>query len=92
MAARTETGRVDFLIGNLRAVKGEFADIDDTDTWDPGLSIIETVWIHNRTANPTANEVNATITNGTAGGANQARVTFDAQSANQSLVVTAIGC
>lgn len=91
MAARTETRRVDGLLGNLRFVKGEFADIDDADTWDPGLAIVEWVTVQNRTANPATTEVNATITNGTAGGANQARVTFDTEGNNLSLVAVAYG-
>ena len=91
MAALTETAgtRRDLIFGNIRAVKGAFADVDDGDTWTPGLAIIDQVIVQNRTANPTASEVNTTVSTP----ANrQAVITFDNEAANQSLVVTAYGC
>lgn len=93
MAARTPGAgtRRDLVMGNIRGVKGEFTDIDDGDTWVPGLAIVETVLIHPRTANPSTHTVSATISNGTAGAGNQATITFDTESANNDLVVTAFG-
>ena len=88
MAARTETGRLEAITGHMRMVTGTFADIDDTDTWTPGLSIIHNLIINNESANPTATEVNATWTTP----ANrQAVVTFDTEAANNLLRVTALG-
>lgn len=91
MPALTESARRDFIIGNYRAVKGEFSSVSDNDTWDPGLAIVKWVSVANRTANPTGNAVHVQISNGTAGGANQARITFDTQANGQSLVVVAVG-
>ena len=43
MAAAAETAgtRRDFVLGNLRGVKADITSVDDTDTWTPGLSIVE---------------------------------------------------
>ena len=90
MAALTPTAgtRVDMVFGNVRAVRAAFADVDDADTWVPGLAVIHQVLVQNRTANPTATEVNTTVTTP----ANrQATVTFDTEGDNLSLVVTAFG-
>lgn len=91
--AVTAGTRRDFVLGNLRAVKATLTSVDDGDTWVPGLSIVETIQILNTTADPTGNEINASITNGTAGGSNQATVTFDVQSGatNQSVIAVAYG-
>ena len=90
MAALTPTAgtRRDFIMGNTRAVKANFADVDDADTWVPGLSIVEQIIVQNRTANPTATEVNATST---APATRQAVITFDTEGNNLELTVTAIG-
>lgn len=43
MAAVAETAgtRRDLIMGNLRGVKVDLTSVDNTDTWDPGLAIIE---------------------------------------------------
>ena len=90
MAALTPTAgtREDMILGNVRAVKAAFADVDDADTWVPGLSVIHQVLVQNRTANPTTTEVNATVTTPAT---RQAVITFDTEGNNLSLVVTAFG-
>ena len=90
MAALTPTAgtRVDMVTGNKRWVVAAFADVDDADTWTPGLSIIDQVLVMNRTANPTTTEVNSTVTTPAT---RQAVITFDTEGNNLSLVVTAFG-
>lgn len=43
MAAVAETAgtRRDLIWGNMRVVKANLTSVDDTDTWTPGLAIIE---------------------------------------------------
>ena len=43
MAAAAETAgtRRDLIMGNMRGVKADLTSIDNTDTWTPGLAIIE---------------------------------------------------
>lgn len=43
MAAVAETAntRRESLVGSLRMVKADLTSVDDTDTWTPGLAIIE---------------------------------------------------
>lgn len=43
MAAVAETAgtRRDLIQGNLRAVKADLTSVDNTDTWVPGLAVIE---------------------------------------------------
>ena len=45
MAAVAETAgsRRDLIMGGMRAVKADITSVDDTDTWAPGLAIIEHV-------------------------------------------------
>jgi len=45
LAAVTETAgtRIEWITGALRNVKADITSVDDTDTWTPGLAIIEYV-------------------------------------------------
>lgn len=92
MAAITETAatRRDFVLGNMRAVKVDVTSVDDADTWDPGLAIIEHFDFRPTTAAATT-QWGATIAQGTAGGANQARVTFVLESGTLAGSVVAYG-
>jgi hypothetical protein len=74
MAAVTETSgtRRELITGRMRIVKASLADVDTTDTWDPGLSIIEHFSFTPTTAGATT-QWGATISNPAS---RQARVTF----------------
>lgn len=84
MAAVTETLRRDLIMGNMRGVKAHLADVDATDTWDPGLSIVEFFTFLPQTS-AAGSQWGATITQGTAGGANQARITFNVEGSDDTL-------
>mgnify|MGYP001561737441 CR=1 FL=1 len=90
MAAVAETAgsRRDMIMGNWRVVSATLTSVDDTDTWTPGLSIIEQMIITNEDAAAPAVAIGATWTTP----ANrQAVVTFGVESGSQSVRATVIG-
>lgn len=76
MAAAAETAgtRREFVLGGMRAVKVDLTSVDDTDTWTPGLAIIEAF----------------TFTPATAGATTQWGATVSVPSSRQAVVTFAI--
>lgn len=88
MAAVTEASRREFVMGNVRGVSATLTSVDDTDTWTPGLSIIENLIITNEDASLPAVAIGGTWTTP----ANrQAVITFGVESGSQSVRCTALG-
>lgn len=89
MAAVAETAgtRRDLIAGGLRGVKVNLTSVDDTDTWDPGLAIIEYMSFTPTTAGA-GTQWGATITTN----ANrQSRVTFVVESGTLAGIAIAWG-
>ena len=92
MAAVSETAgtRRDGISGVMRSVTVDVTSVDNTDTWDPGLAQIRFFTFTPTTAGNNT-QWGATIAQGTAGGANQARVTFVIESGTLAGIVKAEG-
>ena len=90
MAAVAETAgtRQDFLSGGLRVVRADITSVDDTDTWDPGLAIIEHFDFKPTTAGATT-QWGATLTAAPAN--RQGRVTFVIESGTLEGTALAMG-
>lgn len=62
--AETAGTRRDIVAGNIRIVKADITSVDNTDTWSPGLRIIEHFDFRPTTAGA-ATQWGATISGGT---------------------------
>lgn len=85
MATETAGTRLDAIVGQLRMVKVDLTDVDDGNTYAPGLGVIEFASFANGTANPSASQVNLRWTN------QPGTITFDAEADNQSGTLTVWG-
>jgi len=85
VASETAGTRLDIITGHLRVVKADLTDVDDGDTWAPGLGVIEFATFSNGTSNPSASQVNLRWTN------QPGTVTFDTEAEDQSGTITAWG-
>ena len=90
MAAVTSTAgtRRDFVTGNIRMIKEDITSVDNTDTWDPGLRIIENALFVPTTAGA-GTQWGVTIANATA--TVPGRVTFVIESGTLAGTMTAWG-
>jgi len=90
MAAVTVTAgsRRDMIAGNMRWVTETLTSVDNTDTWTPGLAIIEMVTAINEDASAPTAVIGATWT--TPAG-RQAVVTFGVEAGSLDVRATAMG-
>ena len=80
MASETAGTRREFIMGAARVITADLTAVSDADTWTPGLSTVVYAGFTNRTATPTATQVNLTW----ASAGTVATITFDNENATDA--------
>lgn len=82
MAAVTVANRQDLVFGNKRVIIADLSSIDDADTWDTGLQLVEALTL-TPTAAAATTQMGATKSGGT--------ITFKCESGSLAANAVAIG-